>query len=129
MVALPNFPHFSHLYPESKRSLLVNLSRAEVILASAMFAAGEVDRDDDMEDPLLDDDEGVLTGRMSNPTSSKGSILQDVELHAEQVTFDSTVPRNKRKGYSLSASSLCPLSEDELDEDDVERLNLLLGPS
>mmetsp|Transcript_31987 Transcript_31987/g.47773 ORF Transcript_31987/g.47773 Transcript_31987/m.47773 type:complete len:127 (-) Transcript_31987:1206-1586(-) len=115
-VALPTFPHFSHLYPESRRSWDMNLSRAWVTSAKAKFEVGDVDREELVyrveEEELRSDppragaeaDDGFVTGKISNPISSIGSILQDVARQAEHVTLDSTVPRKRRKGYSLSSA-------------------------
>jgi hypothetical protein len=125
LVAFPSLPHLSHLYPESRCSLLMNLSSAWVTSARGMFVVGDVDRDADIDAPppprerpawggLPSDDD--RTGRMSSPMSSMGSILVDVERHAEHVTFDSTVPRKRRKGYSSSSPALLTLF-DEDDED------------
>ena len=116
LVALPTFPHFSHLYPESRRSWEMNLSRAWVTSARAKLDVGDVDREELVyrveEDELRSDppragaeaDDGFITGKMSNPISSIGSILHDVARQAEHVTLDSTVPRKRRKGYSLSSN-------------------------
>ena len=49
-------------------------------------------------------DDGFDTGKISNPMSSMGSILQDVARQAEHVTLDSTVPRKRRKGYYVSST-------------------------
>lgn len=107
--AFPTLPHFSHLYPESRVSLLVNLSRASEIAARGVYTLlGEVDLELDPrnDDPLLLLAGGAafLMGRMSNPISSIGSILQETARQAEHVTLDSTVPLNRRKGYSVSSS-------------------------
>lgn len=56
---------------------------------------------DDEEECDDDDDEGGVT---SKPISSMGSILVVVAPHSEQVTIDSTLPRNNVKGYSSSSA-------------------------
>ena len=93
----------------------MNLSRAWVTSARAKLDVGDVDREELVyrveEDELRSDppragaeaDDGFITGKMSNPISSIGSILQDVARQAEHVTLDSTVPRKRRKGYSVSS--------------------------
>ena len=120
LVALPSFPHFSHLYPESRCSLLMNRSRAWVTSASGKLDVGDVERDNVPPPPpppprvdeeytfevlvvLLVTTSSCFMGKISNPISSIGSILQEVDWHAEHLTLDSTVPRNRRNGYSLSS--------------------------
>ena len=91
----------------------MNLSRAWVTSTKAKLEVGDVDREElvyreeEGTDPLrrgAEADGGFVTGKISNPISSIGSILQDVARHAEHVTLDSTVPRKRRKGYSVSST-------------------------